>query len=335
VLSLDLTHKSAAFRSHDLQDRVAAAFAAPRAGWNLARYHSPDLMICARSAEEIRRGLFTFVLGELHIGNNTLASVTFAEQHPEREELLRATELDLPELSVVPIPPRHMPGITTRTTLSLVTEKDYRLALSFDACTQHPSRTISLGSLLIERHDVCLTACTRDRSLRIDLLELCSGILSSLTADCFHLLPKGRHTPRVTIDRLVVQREAWCYAAGELAWAKASSEAERFLQVRRWAREWGLPQRAFVKVRGERKPLYVDMESPVLVEVFGRAVRRAAGGDGAGLGEGADVEVTEMLPGVEETWLNDVAGQRYTSELRFVAVDLMGRQGSSKDSACG
>lgn len=324
VLALDTTQSRVAVRGEDLRVRVAAAFAAPGAGWRLARYHSPDLMIAARNAEEIRRGHFQLVLGELLLSYNTLTSVTFAEQHPAREELLRATELDLPEPCVVPIPPRHMPGMTTRTSLSLVTEKDYLLALSYDACSQRPSHTISLGSLLIERGDGGLVARTRDGSLRFDILELFGGILSLLTADGFRLMPKARHTPRVSIDRLVVRRESWCYAAAELAWAKAGDEAGRFLGAQRWAREWGLPRRVFVKVACERKPLYVDMDSPVRLEVLARAVRRAgAGGDGAGEGDGAAVEVTEMLPGVEEAWLSDAAGERYTSELRFVAVDLM------------
>jgi hypothetical protein len=31
--------------------------------------------------------------------------------------------------------------------------------------------------------------------------------------------------------------------------------------------------------------------------------------------------VTEMLPTPEQTWLTDDAGNRYTAELRFVAVE--------------
>ena len=320
VFALDLTRSRVAFRSNNLQTAVDAAFTAPRPGWSLARYHSPDLMISAGSVEQIQRGLFHLVLGELHLGFNTLTSVTFFEQHPAQGELIRATELDLPEPPVIPIPPRYMPGITTRTTQSLVTEKDYRLAFSPDACLQRPSRILSIGSLVIEQQDEALTARTRDGSLRFDLLELFGGILSVMTADCFSLLPRARHRPRVTIDRLVVSRETWCFGAEELVWTRASSEAERFLGARGWARSGGLPAQVFVKLKGERKPMYVDMESPVLVELLGRAVRRAAGSSGAR--EGEEVEVTEMLPGVEEAWLPDGAGQRYTSELRLVAVDL-------------
>ena len=36
----------------------------------------------------------------------------------------------------------------------------------------------------------------------------------------------------------------------------------------------------------------------------------------------AIISVTEMLPGPEEVWLPVADGRRYTSELRFVGVDL-------------
>jgi hypothetical protein len=325
VLELDFTQSRAAFRSGDLKARVEAAFAAPGPGWSMARYHSPDLMIAARSVEEIQRGCFQFVLGEIHLGFNTLTSVVFFEQHPAKHELVRATELDMPEPLVVPIPPRYVPGITTRTTQTLVPEKDYRLAFSYDACLTNPSRILPLGSLVIEEQRDRLVACTRDGSLRFDLLELFGGILSVLTADLFALLQPVRHRPRVNIDRLVAVRESWSFSTDELLWAKAPTEAGRFLAGRRWVREWDLPSRLFVKLKGERKPIFVDMESPVLVELLARAVRRLADGNGIQLGESRNVEVTEMLPGVEESWLSDRAGHHYTAELRLVALDLLPR----------
>jgi hypothetical protein len=59
----------------------------------------------------------------------------------------------------------------------------------------------------------------------------------------------------------------------------------------------------------------VDFDSPVYVSIFAKAVRRLARRD-----PGAKLTVSEMLPTPEQTWLTDDEGQRYTSELRFVAV---------------
>jgi hypothetical protein len=83
-----------------------------------------------------------------------------------------------------------------------------------------------------------------------------------------------------------------------------------------WARDLGLPRRSFA-VPGELKPIYIDFDSPVLTFILCRHRRRAT----------ADfpcqpARFTEMLPGPDDCWLADEDGQRYTSELRLVAVDL-------------
>ena len=49
-----------------------------------------------------------------------------------------------------------------------------------------------------------------------------------------------------------------------------------------------------------------------------------------GLGE-SDVVVSEMLPGPGESWLPDAAGERYSSELRIVAVCLDGLEQRSNN----
>jgi hypothetical protein len=77
-----------------------------------------------------------------------------------------------------------------------------------------------------------------------------------------------------------------------------------------------LPRFVFVKTPTEKKPFYVDFESVSAVELLAKAIRRAAG-----QAQEASIAVTEMLPDPRQTWLLDGEGQRYTSELRIVAVD--------------
>ncbi|MYZ38957.1 hypothetical protein GT002_28595 [Streptomyces sp. SID4917] len=52
------------------------------------------------------------------------------------------------------------------------------------------------------------------------------------------------------------------------------------------------------------------------VNIFAKAARRLARKDPS-----ARMTVTEMLPTPEQAWLTDDEGNKYTSELRFVAVD--------------
>src|SRR5690348_3804206 len=88
-----------------------------------------------------------------------------------------------------------------------------------------------------------------------------------------------------------------------------------------FARDRGMPRRLFAKSPLERKPMYLDVESPALARVLCRHVRQAAAH-----APGATIRFTEMLPTPEQCWLSDAEGNRYVSELRLVAVDR-GRAG--------
>jgi hypothetical protein len=123
--------------------------------------------------------------------------------------------------------------------------------------------------------------------------------------------------PRVTLDDLVLSRETWRFAATEAAFASTTDESTRYLQARAWAADLGLPRHVFCRFTGERKPIYADLTSLASIDLISRSLRRARRSAGAD----ATVTVTEMLPAPDQTWLTDVHGQRYTAELRMVAVD--------------
>ena len=87
-----------------------------------------------------------------------------------------------------------------------------------------------------------------------------------------------------------------------------------------WARERGLPRRVFARSPLERKPRYVDFDSPSLRRSLARFIAPAREQPPA------RVKFTEMLPGPEDCWLERDAGH-HTCELRIVALDE--RRGSS------
>jgi len=95
----------------------------------------------------------------------------------------------------------------------------------------------------------------------------------SVTANsAFRLLPPMEHVPRVSIDELVVCREAWRFPAAGVGFAFHKREADRFLEARCFATEHGLPRFAFFRTPLEPKPLYVDFESPLYVDILAKAV---------------------------------------------------------------
>ena len=284
-----------------------------------ARYHSPDVMIAASSIDAIERGEYVLVLGELHIAHNTLGASSAIAQCPFAPELFEALNLDLPAPRLVPITPRNWHLATSRTRPALVSSRDFRLMFAPDACGVPPARAVPIGALVIEPEGEQLVARSRDGRLRFDIIEVFASLLSDLVANFFNIVPKRPYTPRLQIDRLVVRRETWNVAPAALPFVNAKSEAERFIEGRRWARQQGLPRWVFVKVPGETKPFYLDWDSPIYVEIFGKMIRQIEDAS-------ADlplVSISEMLPQIDQLWLPDAQGERYTSELRLVAVDTI------------
>jgi hypothetical protein len=315
ILQLAETCEPANYSCDELRSRVADEFPASEPGWAGARYHSPDIMIAACSEEAIRRGDYLFVMGEMHVSKNTMDASLFVNQHPAPEDLYSAIEQDL-RLNVVPLGLKT-PEQGCRTTPSLVGAGSYRLEYMADCFTGNRSKALPLSALLIENHSGELIGRTRDGQLCINWIDLVGGLLSLHVIECFKVLAPRPHTPRISIDRLVLKRESWRFQPADLEFAECAIPAERFLQARIWAHAHGIPRFAFFKVPIELKPAYVDFESPILVDMFAKMIRRTRD---AGLLD-ATVDLTEMLPDPTQAWLTDATGQRYTSELRIVAVD--------------
>lgn len=306
------------YSSEQLRPLVEAAFAAPGPGWQSGRYHSPDVMIAAQSAEHVARGDYLLVLGELHMGTNTLGCPVFLEQHPDGDALRRAAAIDVPGPRLEPIVPKFFwPGQAARVLTTLIAPTDYRLELSPDPSGADPSRVLPVSRLCVTQVGDHVVVRTRDHRLEFDLATAMAQLLSWLVIGKFKLLPPRAHQPRLTIDRLVVAREAWSFAPQEMPFAFERDEVDRFLGARGWLRQHHLPRDVFVRVPTEKKPFQVDFTSPASVNILSKAVRLSA----EDKSPTSCVTLSEMLPAKHETWLIDRDGHRYTAELRFVAVD--------------
>ena len=315
ILQLGESHEPVTYSCDELRSRVAHEFPVSEPGWAGARYHSPDIMIAARNEEAIRRGDYLFVMGEMHVSKNTLDASLFVNQHPSPEELLSAVEQDL-RLKVVPLGLKDAEQ-GCRTNPSLVGGTSFRLEYLPDSFTADRAKALPLSALFLENHNGELVARTRDGQLCMNWIDLVGGLLSLHVIECFKVIAPRPHSPRISIDRLVLKRESWRFPPADLGFAHCSTPAERFLGARTWARENHIPRFTFFKVPVEGKPAYLDFESPVLVDIFAKMVRRTVD---AGLPD-ATVDLSEMLPDPTQAWLPDATGQRYTSELRIVAVD--------------
>ncbi|MGW2182445.1 lantibiotic dehydratase [Streptomyces sp. NPDC001732] len=300
-----------------LRARVRTAFDCPGPGWTAARYHSPDLMLVASDAARATADNTFFVLGELHAAVNTLENRVYATQHPDPEALTRQVAGDGLRGRIVPMLPKSWRAVTSRTFPPLThLLPDYTYwSIGDDAGGAPVDDVLPAGGLRVERRGGRLRVSDPSGAFDADLVEVLGELLSMVTVDAFGMVPPLPHHPRIMVDDLVVARETWRVPVAGTGLGQGGDDAARFLAYQRFADRLGLPRRVFARVSGERKPVYVDRRSPLLITSFLHLVRRAA--------EGPDAEltVTEMLPDREHLWLPDADGDRYTSEFRLVAVD--------------
>jgi hypothetical protein len=321
VLSLPHGRRRVSYESEQLRPLVREAFDRPWLGWQYGRYNCPDVMIAASGPEAIRRGEYQLVLGEFHVGTNNICNKLFVSQHPFPGELLSALDLDMSRPRLVPVPDKQI--FTSRDHTLLTTPKDFRLEYSRDISGIASERALPIGSLVVEDAPEGLIVRSRDGRLRFDLIEAFADLLSERVSNHFKMLPPGDYAPRISIGRLVVNREAWRFSPAEMPFASEKDEAFRFLEARRWARAHRIPRFVFVKSPAEEKPFYIDFDSPVLINLFARVITQSAERQASEEGRAnASITVTEMLPTPGQAWLPDAEGNLYTSELRIVAVDF-------------
>ncbi|MEU3451058.1 lantibiotic dehydratase [Streptomyces thermolilacinus] len=290
--------------------------APPGAGWTAARYVSPDVMVAATGVDAVDRGDFELVLGELHLAANTLGASLFVHQHPDPRELVRLTDRDHPRPRLMPLLPKeHRSRLSARTRHALVRPDDYHVALVDLTSGAGRPRTVLSADVTVTERDGELVVVLPDGA-RFPAVDVFAHVLTTLAMDLFRILPEDGHTPRVTVDRLVVARETWRLPGPDLDFADEKDEARRFVRARRWRARHGLPRYVFVVLPTEPRPFYVDFDSPVYVNILAKAVRRMVRKEPDGR-----AVVTEMLPTPEQAWLTDDQGRSYTSELRFVAVE--------------
>lgn len=328
ALTMPVRTRCVHYDSRSLQSVIMTAFQAPDSGWEYARYHSPDIMIAADSLTAIQQGDYQLVLGEIHPALNTLGAAFWLAQHPSADDLFEAMASDLPGVHLTYAIPKSWPSMTTRTHRALLPPQNFHLAFGNDPVAAPSSQILPIGSLVVEEVDGQLIIRSRDGRAQFDFLEAFTPTLIRLLgglSDPFGLVGQTDYTPRIMIDNLVVARETWRVRVEAASFAYVKDEGERFLEARRWARELGIPRLAFGRVSIERKPFFVDFDSPIYVNILAKMIRRTAENKEAD----PTLTIREMLPRPDQTWLTDAQGRRYTCELRLVALDLTNRPATS------
>lgn len=301
-------------RAATLRDQALAAFPVLPRPWPTAVHHSPDLLLARLPGAA---GRYRWVLGELHVGIVTTRYASWLEFHPNPDEFRMAMRHDLGGPAVFLAETGEENGVPARLSNAAALPGDRRLVFGHDSCGYPAGTAVPVGDCVLTMSAAGLQVRCRDGSFQAPLLDVLGDLLGAGMTNAFLPLPPGPHSPRVTIDDLVVSRESWRLPASEPGFAATADEAVRYRQARAWAARHRLPRHVFWRVSTERKPVYADLTSLACIDLLSRGLRRAAARDG----QAATVRITEMLPTPGQAWLTSEGGGRVLAEWRLVAAD--------------
>lgn len=292
------------------QARAARVFEPRAEGWGLARHISPDIMVAATGPAAFERGNFSCVLGELHCSNTARWSAVVS-QHAAPESLVAAVQRDAGAHPLLVVQTPKSEWLARMNTL-LIPATAWRYESEADPPNLPVCRPLPAGALVAVEENGIVRLRARDGSFACDAIEVFGLWLSPLTSRLAgRFRPGSTHAPRVVLGDLVVSRECWTMTAAETPFVLESDAIARFAAVAAWRQEHRIPRWAFYKTPDEPKPVYVDFDSPLYVDVFIKLVKHMQN-------ERDCVRIVEMLPRADERWLVDGGHVRYTSELRLV-----------------
>ena len=281
-------------------------------------YPSADLQLAARSTEAVERGDYQWILAELHPPVALLHHCMYwnCPDKPALRHALARTTLDRPNFHFG----FFAADFTAHTTVRLF---DALPHLSTFVAPQraNPKWRKVLQSeaevYLDETGDVCV----RKIDNREHLGSFARAWLIPLGFHPFQF-SLGAHTPRLLCGRVVVQRQAWTISASDFPSGKYYGVSSALvLAVEKLRAERNLPRFVYIRPTEEAlrrsgaegrdkdtKPVFIDLESYLFLEIFYRWIVKAG-----------EIEVTEMLPDPDHLFWKESDGRR-SFELRTLIV---------------
>lgn len=301
--------------AEDVTDAWTDAFTAPGPGWGSARVHNPDVMLAAPSVAAANAGEYYWVLGEVHVAINPLDFRVFTLHQREPGLIEKMIEEVVEDVRYLPAFSKQWGRLTPRSyppPAVVVPGKDvYWTVWEEDLLPDDAERVPGIGLRVRADGDEPVVV-DEKRGIRAPLIEFIGELMTLLAVGAFKPFRARPHVPRITIDRLVVQRETWRIPAVDLLGCLPKHEREHY--VARRLTDLGVPRFFFIRLPSEPKPIFVDLRSSPLLRNFLRLLRQEPNASGV-------VLVQEMLPDFSELWLADQDERRFTSEFRLIAVD--------------
>ncbi len=282
-------------------------------------FPSADLQISASSVDHVNRGDYEWVLAELHPPIAMLHHCMYWDC-PDKELFARAlasTTSGQPNF-FYGFAPADFTAHTTVRQFDVIPELSYFVASEPGNKNWRIVPPAETEVFINEANgDVALRKCASREYLgsfaRYWIIPL-----------GFHPFYFGRapHMPRLRCGKVIVQRESWTVAADELGPGnftgvsrdlvlaierlRATRKLPRFVYIR--PTEQALRRSGAEGRDKDTKPVFIDFESYLFIEIFHRWLTKAG-----------EVEVTEMLPDPDHLLWQEADGRR-TFELRTLIV---------------
>jgi hypothetical protein len=303
--------RALAAASPEAADIDLAGFLSPPSPPELPVLCSVDVMVATGSLADYRSGQVPLVIGDFH--DAPLLTPWALQFHPDAAAVLAERDRRIVDVlgghravsvvgrRVTGLPPLRLPGPVVE------------IGPAGD-----PAERIPLDRLYVlsDGARAQLRVAGRDEELFLHNGELDTGVHTAFALPRVRppMLPDTTYLPRLRNRHVVLARRRWRLTPGPLSGAR-DHQAGDGLALRRVLRDAGVPARFFAKASRERKPVYVDMDCPLLVDGLLRLARG-----------GGTLYASELLPGPDGMWLRDGA-LRFPAELRCVYLRSAGPGG--------
>ncbi|MGI8890523.1 MAG: hypothetical protein ACR2G0_07025 [Chthoniobacterales bacterium] len=281
-------------------------------------YPSADLQLAAESVEAVGRGDYQWVLAELHPAP-ALLHHGFYWSCPDKPALSTALEE-----AICGQPNLHFGYFAADFTATTTVRFDALPHLTKFLAPQRSEgnwQTVSPAEAEVFVDDETGDVRVRRRGSHEYLGSFARGWVIPLGFHPFNF-SLGRHTPRLLCGNVVVQRQSWTVTLEELGKGDFTGiSRDLVVAVERLRSTRQLPRHVYIRpteqalrrsgIEGrdkDTKPVYVDMESYLFLEIFHRWLTKAG-----------ELEITEMLPDPDQLLWQEPDGRR-TFELRTLIV---------------
>jgi hypothetical protein len=282
-------------------------------------FPSADLQISAASVEHANDGEYEWVLAELHPPIAMLHHCMYwgCPEKPAFARALASTTCGRPNF-FYGFAPADFTAHTTVRQFDVIPELSYFVA---------PRRGKSeWQSIPAAETEVFINEENGDVALRKHGSHEYLGSFSRywIIPLGFHPFYFGRtpHMPRLRCGKVIVQRESWTVTAAELSSGKFTGVSrDLVIAIERLRAARGLPRFVYIRPTEQAlrrsgaegrdkdtKPVFIDLESYLFIEIFHRWLMKAG-----------EIEVTEMLPDPNHLLWQGADGRR-TFELRTLIV---------------